>query len=287
MRFSPPATAWLALLAVTAAVVRADVRFEELRKRRPVENAGLALLMLHGAVRAWGPAFPAIVSATGALRVDVDRRNGRRTVGNVGGKLTETDGKFARAVAAYVRSVLVKYNTIAYRYLFQRKLTILWDPDVYVTAFGTIGFRDKTDGFAVLSYLYDAGLDAEPLLDNVLLYAVPVLRPSAQESRTNERILSLYQCQLDESTGYRFDRDSDPENIAVKLQGLESELHRISSMFSRTFVQWLWNYRPEDKSKSMLNFTNANRYVFCLLWVNITNRVIRRRVFFFFFFEGL
>lgn len=269
MHFSTVTTACLALLALGMAAVRGEIRIEDLRKRRPLENAGLAVLILNkvGAE----PAFAGIVSTTGALRVPVDREKAQATVDNVHGELKRTDENFARGVRAHVRSVLAEYNMIAYRYLFKWRRAIEYDPEIYDKAFGAIEFCEKSDGFGIVPYLHDAGLDSEPILDNLLLYDVPVTVPGMEKPRPVDLILRVHVQELDHGVLYKYDKDfkSSTARVTVELSALETKLHRISYIFSGSFCHWLWNYRSDDHSGSVQKFADDNFSISCRLWVSV------------------
>lgn len=264
-----------ARLAATVLFVTA-VRIQDLRKRRPVEHVGLAQVLLHDLDER--SAYSAILFRLGIVHVPVDRLNGRQTIGNVDRKLNEFDGKFAKAAAAYVRSVTAGYNAIVHRYLSAYGSNIAADMELYARAFRAIEFDDKSDGFAVISYLNDTGSDPEPVCDFVLFYTAPRVRPTVTvKPRPRDQILAISRSGLDPRVAYKLenDIDVDTERMADELSAMESDLHRFSGKFSRGFGQWFRVYRydeiedAEDTSGVRRDYARFKYSVTCKIWVNI------------------
>lgn len=262
----------ITLLAVSFTVVMTSNRIEELRQRRPVDW-GLSQLFLCQASVA--RIFPKMVTGTGMVRLEFNRRNARQSIGNIHKKLTETDRKFVRAVNAYVISLLIKYNGIVHWYLNQWTLTIAENDMWYRKAMDAIEFRDKSDGFALLSYLHDNGLNVKPAFDNLLFYTVPWPKfswnPNSERRRIEYRIQTLIRFGVGSDAGRKPARDFTiaSSKIEKELSALETRIHQLSKLFSGEFLQWLQVYTPDDKFKRHRDRINVNYPVMCKIWVNI------------------
>lgn len=268
----------LLVAAATFSVATVAIRVEDLRERRPVEHAGLAQFMLHDMGE--DDAFSGIVSLMGIMDVPVNRKDGHKTIEIVHRTLEVFDGKFAEAVMRYIGSVLASYNGNVHQYLSRHGRAIATDVELYAEAFRAIEFRDRSDGFAVLSYLHDAGLDPGPVFDNILFYTVPRVRPRAAEKpRPEDQILALSRFGSNSRVrSCRVEKDVDKatERMAKILADLETDLHRLSGKFSRGFGQWLRVYRydeiedPNDTSEVRRTYGKFKHSTTCKLWVNIS-----------------
>lgn len=256
---------------VTFSMVVTAIRIEDLRKKRPVECTGLVPLLLHDG----GPVipFPTIVEETGRLRFNFKRKNGRNSIDKIRNKLTETDGKFARAVNKYVSSLVTEYNGIVHQYLSRWGQKIIEDDVSYNKAIDAIGFQDKSDNFAFLSYLNDTGSDTERIFDNLLFYTVPRSEESSNSKRriVDDQIQILSRWGLHPVTPFRITEDFwiTTLRIAKKLSTLETNLHWLSKIFSKGFLQWLRVYHQNDTSEKQRNYIITNFPVLCKIWVNI------------------